>query len=110
MRENGLEIKEMEKVFKFGRMVQDMMENGLIIKHVEKDHFIMLMVIRILENGVKIELMVMGSTNKIMVLYMKVIGKMIYNMDKEKKNVDKKINFIGADNSSYKGDYFEGKK
>lgn len=31
--------------------------------------------------------MVMESINRIMVLYMKDIGRMIYNMEKEKKNV-----------------------
>lgn len=41
---------------------------------------------------------------------MKDIGKMIYNMVKEKRNVDTIFNLIGADNSSYKGDYYEGKK
>lgn len=45
------------------------------------------MVIHILVNGQKIEQMVMEYINKIMVLYMKDIGKMIYNMVKVKKNV-----------------------
>lgn len=37
--------------------------------------------------------------------FLKVIGKMIYSMDKEKKNVFW-ILYLGIDNSSYKGEYF----
>ena len=89
MKENGLEIKEMEKVFKFGQMVQDMMVNGLIIKHVEKDHFIMLMVIHILENGLKIELMVMEYTNRNVSVYQRVdkadLKKLLNTEFKERK-------------------------
>ena len=40
---SGLLTIEMEKVFKFGLMVQDTKENGRIIKHVEKVNFAMLM-------------------------------------------------------------------
>lgn len=48
-----------------------------------------------------------------MELFIKDYGIMIINMEKEKKNVYIYIKlyiFLGVDNSSYNGDYFEGKK
>ena len=41
----------------------------------------------ILENGMMIEQMDMEFINKIMVLFMKGIGRMIYNMERVKRNV-----------------------
>jgi hypothetical protein len=45
MKENGLEIKEMDMGFIYGLMELDMKANGKIIKLTEKENFIILMVI-----------------------------------------------------------------
>lgn len=106
MRGNGLAIGGMEKVFKYGQMVQNMMENGSIIKHVVKEHFIMLMEILMLENGRMIKLMDLVYIDNKMELFIKVIGKVIINMVKEKKDVLNIKMQLGVDNSTYKGEYF----
>ena len=87
MRVNGLAIKEMGRDCKYGQMEHDMKENGKIIRHVGKDPFFMLMVIHSLDSGQRIELTVMEYINRTMVLSMKDTGGMIYNMEREKKNV-----------------------
>lgn len=61
-----------------------------------KDHFIMLMEMLILENGLKIERMDMEFINKIMERFMKGIGKMIYNMERGRRNVIVLI-YLGID-------------
>ncbi len=62
-------------------------EVGFKIKLKGREFFIILMAINTMGSGKKIELMDMVFMNNLMVLNMRVNGKMIFSMEKEKNNV-----------------------
>lgn len=60
----------------------DMQDIGKIIKHMVKGNFIMLIEMFLKVNGLMIKQMVLEFIYILMVQNMKVIGKMIYKMEK----------------------------
>ena len=73
--------------YKYGQMVQSTKDNGQTIKLMAMEYFFILKGINIVVNGKMEKHLAMEYLNKIMEQNMKVIGKRIYKMDKEKKFV-----------------------
>ena len=73
----------MEKVYKHGLMEPNMTEIGLIIRRMDTGNLFTLMVIFMKVNGKMIKLMEKEYTFMLMAQNMMEIGKMINNMDME---------------------------
>jgi len=80
---NGLTIKKMEEVFKYGQMDHDMKDNGVITEPMATVAWFTLKVIYMKVNGSTIKLMEKGHTRKIKEVNIKELGLMINKMDLE---------------------------
>ena len=81
-KDNGKEITDTGLVFRYGLMVQNTRVTGRITKLMDKEPSGMCMVTNTMENGREIKLMVLENTLIATVQLMKVIGRMIFNMEK----------------------------